>query len=446
MMKAGASLLSRKLPHTTQEELGLFFQKYTGPKRARYEQALQELLVNGLSSRDAFITLFIKCEKMCPTKVNPDPRSIQFRAAKYCVALASFLKPMEHHLYAIKCRSKYLKGVGRLVGKGLNQVQRASALKAKMSRFRRPVVLSLDMSRFDQHVSLEALEVEHKVYLKCNSDPYFRWLLSLQLKNHCRSRLGYKYVTRGKRMSGDMNTALGNCVLMLSMVIGAFEEEIRVEYDLLDDGDDNLLIVEEDDLDRVIQLLPDIMLSMGHELKIENVARRMEDVSWCQSKPIYDGRKWKFVRDPIKVMSTCLVGTRWLGLPDYVSRQFLAGLGTCEAALNSGVPVLQEYARALIRNSQGATERFDTNSGEWWRYVRELRNRGSDVITDDSRHSFSRAFGIDLDRQHQMESTLRGWNFPVHPICREESNLNVHTWTTERHSCPEFQQGYVPEF
>lgn len=445
VMKRGADVLSRRLPKTEQEELGLFFQRYTGAKRARYERALSDLICDGLSSWEADVSMFIKCEKTNPEKTNPDPRSIQFRNSKYCVAVASFLKPIEPHLYNLRCQTDYLKGSGRLVGKGMNQVQRARVLKTKIEGFDQPVILSLDMSRFDQHVSLEQLQIEHGVYLSCNSDEYFKWLLSLQLFNRCRSRLGLKYVTRGKRMSGDMNTALGNCIIMLAMLIGAFDEVIKVQYDLLDDGDDCLVIIEEADYERVVGMLPDLMLSMGHELKIENVARTMGDVVWCNSKPVYDGQKWKFVRNPFKVMSTCLVGTRWMGVPDKIRREFVAGLGQCEAALNSGVPVLQEYARALIRNSQGAKVRFDTNSNEWWRYIREIRNRGSDIITEDSRISFHKAFGIDAETQLQYEHTLRNWTIKFSPTVREEVHYNTATWSNERHTFPEFQWGNVPE-
>jgi len=337
-----------------------------------------------------------------------------------------------------------LKGVGRLVGKGMNQVERATALKRKMLAFHRPVVISLDMSRFDQHVALEALEIEHGIYLKSNSDPYFKWLLNLQLVNICRSKLGFKYKTRGKRMSGDMNTALGNCILMLSMIIGAMEGEIKVPYDLLDDGDDCLLLLEEEDLASVLQQLPNLVLEMGHELKVDNIARQMEDVEWCQSKPVYDGFKWKFVRDPLKVMSTCLVGTRWLGKPKHVREEFMAGLGLCEMALNSGVPVLQEYARALVRNSQAAKPRFDTNSGEWWRYIRELRHRGSDVVTMDSRISFMKAFGISLDDQIAYERRLRGWSIELQATTESLVHYNSYTWQNERSHFPEFQEGNVP--
>ncbi len=439
VMRAGAKIIGRHLPRTEQEELGAFAAHYGGAKKKRYDEALFNLLNEGITQRDAGVTMFIKCEKTSPLKVNPDPRAIQFRDAKYCVALASYLKPIEPHLYRLRCQTEFLSGATRLVGKGMNQIERARVLRQKMGAFGNPVVLSLDMARFDQHVALEALEIEHSVYLKSNSSSYLRWLLTLQLYNHVRSRVGYKYTTRGKRMSGDMNTALGNCVLMLSMLIGIFETQFKFKYDLFDDGDDCLLIIEEENFSTVMEKLPPIVSTMGHELKIENVAREMSDVVWCQSKPIFDGKRWKFVRDPIKVMSNCLVGTRWLNKPEKTCREFLAGLGQCEAALNSGVPVLQEYARALLRNSQGAKARFDKDSGEWWRYVRELRSRGSDVITAESRISFYKAFNITIDQQLTYEQTLSNWTIPCGPVYESHVSWNAETWVNDRTEFPEFQ-------
>ncbi len=445
LMRQGVRILSRSIPKTTQEEIGAFYQHYSGPKRARYERARRALLDEGVVKKDAGVTAFIKCEKTSPIKRNPDPRAIQFRDAKYCVALASFLKPIEPHLYNVRATTKYLRGHTRLVGKGLNQVQRAALLRRKMEQFCRPVVLSLDMSRFDQHVSREALEIEHSLYLQSNSDPWFRTLLSYQLDNLVRTRLGYRYRTRGKRMSGDMNTALGNCVLMLAMIMGCFETVFKVVYDILDDGDDCLLIIEEDQLSRVLAELPALVLTMGHELKIENIARTLEDVEWCQSKPVFDGERWKFVRNPFKVMSCCLVGTRWYRQPPRVRREFLAGLAICEASLNAGVPVLQEYAKALARNSHGATARFDTNSGEWWRYVREMRVRKTDIITDESRLSFAQAFGISVEDQHHYEATLSQWNFSVSSDVVSSESWNPESWINERTQYPEFQEGYIPQ-
>lgn len=433
----GMNIIIHHLPTTIQEPLGHFAEKYSGRKRSRYMDAVQHILENGLSKRDSGVTMFIKAEKMNPLKPNPDPRAIQFRDPKYCVVLASYLKPIEEHLYALKIRHPLMSGT-RLVGKGLNQVERACLLRKKMSLFRRPVVVSIDASRFDQHVDVEQLKEEHRVYTSCNNDPYFKKILSWQLKNQCRTRLGVRYTTLGKRMSGDMNTALGNCIIMIGMVLG-FMIPRGKKFDMFDDGDDCLIIVEEEELSSLLSDLPPAFLEYGHEMKIENIARTIEEVVWCQSSPVETKHGLKFVRNPFKVISTALVGTRWLNVPGKVRLSYLAGLAECELVLNSGVPVLQEYALALARNSHGAVVRHDDSSGEWFRYLRESRlyrraesGKIDSEISDTARLSFAQAFGISTDQQHDMERKLRHWNFDVASTFTSALSWDPIHWVNER--------------
>jgi len=436
-MQKGIDLVIRALPKTVQEERGKFAEKYTGRKKARYDDALRYVNDNGITKKDAKITMFVKAEKMSPSKRNPDPRAIQFRDPRYCVELASFLKPIEEHLYKIKVEHPLISRT-RLVGKGMNQVERASTLARKLSFFKNPSTISLDAKRFDQHCDIQQLRQEHRVYTSCNPDSYFAKLLSWQLHNDCSSRLGFKYRTRGKRMSGDMNTALGNCIIMLGMVLGIMIPRGK-RFDILDDGDDCLLIVETEDLESVLCDLPAAFLEMGHEIKIENIATTMEQVVWCQSSPIKFANGYKFVRNPIKVMSTALVGTRWLNTSARVRREYLAGLGECELILNQGVPILQEYALALIRNSRGAKKRFDDSSGEWFRYLRESRlyrraksGQFTSVILDDTRLSFAVAFGISIPDQIDIERQLADWNFSVDQVTDVPGGLDPKTWEDTR--------------
>lgn len=436
-MRVGIDVMIRNLPKTGQEPLGQFAEKYSGRKRARYLQALDQVLTHGLTERDAGVTMFIKAEKMSPAKVNPDPRAIQFRDPRYCVVLASYLKPIEEHLYALTIEHP-LMSQSRVVGKGLNQVERALLLRSKMRAFHQPVVVSIDMSRFDQHVSVEQLDEEHRLYLACNSDPYFRKILRWQRVNKCVHRAtGLRYTTLGKRMSGDMNTALGNCVIVIAMVLG-FMLPRGKHFDLLNDGDDCLLIVEMPDLNSVVKDITPAFLEYGHEVKIENIATEIEHVIWCQSQPVYTHLGLKFVRNPWKVMSCALVGQRWNTSPR-VRREYLAGLAECELTLNLGVPVLQEYALALARNARGAQARYDSTSGEWFRYLRESRlyrkaARGEldTTISDESRISFSKAFGISVSDQISIEEYLRSWDFSCDMTYHVDCNWEPRTWVNER--------------
>jgi hypothetical protein len=151
-------------------------------------------------------------------------------------------------------------------------------------------------------------------------------------------------------MSGDMNTALGNCTLMVLMVQAAMRRWKK--WDILDDGDDCLLIVEECIFNEVVAALPAIFLSYGQELKVENVARDIRDVVFCQSRVVMTPAGPLFTRNWRKVLSQAACGVNYWGIPKFV-RPMLTAVGMCELVLSKGVPILQEFALALIRNGRG---------------------------------------------------------------------------------------------
>lgn len=407
---------------------------FVGKRRTRYQNALRSLALNPLNREDERVKAFIKAEKTDPSaKVNPDPRMIQSRNARFNIVIGSYLKPMESQLYHMS--GGHTKT--RLMAKGLNQTQRATLLIRKMRAYERPAVVSIDASRWDKHCSQELLRIEHSVYLKMCPDPLLRRLLKAQLTNRVTTANGVKYTVKGNRMSGDMNTALGNCLLMIICIQDAMSHLCIGKYDILDDGDDCLIIVEESSLDQ-LQGLSDRFLHYGHELKIENVARTPEDVVFCQSHPIHLGNdRWTMVRPWIKVLSCGTSGTRHWGVPSMVEPMF--GLvGDCELALNQGVPIIQAYAIALQRMSNGRRPRtIDFDDGVAVRAMQQLRVSGESLsttlsklrpvhVTDDARLSFERAYNVSIQRQLEIEKFLSGWtlsHLTAMPVAPELDHL-----------------------
>jgi hypothetical protein len=463
-LRKQARMISRLLPRVTPQEWYEMPNQYSGGKRANYIRATDRVLSEGgLTKQSARIKMFVKFEKLNPSKVNPDPRAIQFRDPKYCVAVGRFLKACEHPLYRLHGDGKILPAT-RVIGKGLSQAGRAKLLVEKMKAFNAPMVVSLDASRFDQHVSKELLQIEHSVYLAMCDDPEFRMLLRWQLDNKGVSSRGIKYHTRGKRMSGDMNTALGNCLLMVTMVSAIMKGK---HYDILDDGDDCLLIIEQELFPWCKENLYDEFLAFGMEIKLENEATTIEEVEWCQSHPIeYAPGKHKFVRDPIKGLSTGLGGVKYLD-SERVRRKLVNTIGMAEMTLNLGVPVMQSYAMALMRNASGGGRRernfmrsrhasqrksaqldhvqLTAADPMYFRVNRELRAMNlkqlerldPQPITDTARMSFARAFDISVEEQLEMESYLDSWTFPITGCQDLQSDYDVPSWSLSTASTPE---------
>jgi hypothetical protein len=434
-LKLGFDILKLSLPQTFQQPYDQFYQIYTGRKFAVYDRAKDSLMVSPVDRNDARVSAFVKNEKVAVSKVNPDPRMIQFRRPKFCVDLASYLKPIEEHLYALRIDHKAL-GPYRLIGKGLNNAERASLYIKKLARFSDPVTLSLDASRFDQHVSRELLQLEHSVYLSCCNDPHLAYLLNMQLSNKVTTKGGYAYTTNGRRMSGDMNTALGNCVIMLGMVLSYLVPK-DIKFDLFDDGDDILVITESSNLDLIRNTCVQEFLEFGHEMKIEGISFKPWTTTWCQSNPIKTTYGWKFVRDPFKVLLNTLISTKWQNVPRRVKLEHLAAIAQCEMVLNSGVPVLHEYAIALLRVAGDSKPRFEQGTGDFIKYSREMRlykfrDAHTQPISDESRFQFAEAFGISVSRQLDMEEHLRSWTFDFGVPYMECGIRDPRTWEVIR--------------
>lgn len=300
VLKRAAGMIRRELSRKMQQlDVGAPLSRdevisaYTGIKKQKYQSASELLDREGMDFiRDVKVTGFIKAEKSLvdgPGDIK-DPRVIQFRTPKYTLELMRYLKQVEKALYALKSPREFgLKQSSRIVAKGLNQRARGEALRRKCAQFRNVAIIALDASRWDKHVSYEALEVEHSVYEALfPGDEWLRKLLKQQLVNKCSMFGGLQYTCRGGRMSGDANTALGNCLMMIVCVVAACIVLKLLKYDIFDDGDDCLLLMEREEwTDGLRARLIGAFRTFGFVLKVESVAYALEDVTHCQTRPTY---------------------------------------------------------------------------------------------------------------------------------------------------------------
>lgn len=417
-LKIQARKMTKKLrsvaPWTREQVLG----HYKGAKRARYTSAAERYDEEGVTYRDSVVDLFVKSEATPITKTFKAPRAIQPRSYVYGYAIARYIKPVEELIYLLTGFGQKRVPHSRIIAKGLSQTKRAKLLQEKSAHFSNPVWMTLDASRFDLHVSKEQLKIEHAVYLSCLNDPEFAKLLGMQMVNKGRVRsLGLKYTCDGGRMSGDMNTAVGNCILMVLMAEEMMSRINCPKYDILDDGDDIIVIVEKGWENVVKEKAYNIFLDFGHEVKIENIAYSFEQLEWCQCHPVeVSSGRWKLVRNPVKILTKGIAGTKYFTNPDEKTRRKLINsVGHCELVLNLGVPVLQAFGEMLIRLS-GTTEllKFDTVDEYYHRICKELKSmnvpleevKGRD-ITFEARCSFERAFGITVDDQLELEEWFK---------------------------------------
>jgi hypothetical protein len=262
-------------------------------------------------------------------------------------------------------------------------------------------------------------------------------LLNWQVENRGIARLPeaeVRYEVMGNRMSGDMNTALGNCILMCLMV-RQFCAERNIRFRLLDNGDDATVIVEEEDVKRFMAEVKPWFLRLGFTMKVEEPVRVLEQVEFCQTHPVLIGDHYRMVRNPLTALSKdttwktpCL--SRQGAIMEKAARNWLGAVGECGMSLCSGVPIMQAFYAHLIGaglKSKRAVQGFGDGQSGFERMATGLR-RGPRPVTAATRHSFWLAFGILPDVQVCLErvvGTLGVYQFDRRRIETDSLNLTV---------------------
>lgn len=392
--------LVRRMPPTPVVSVEDYPTLYTGRKRAIYQRAVDSLSLRGVSRADSYVSTFLKAEKInFDAKVDPAPRVIQPRSPRYNVMVGRYLKLFEKRVFAgFQREFRY-----PVVLKGLNAQEVGGWLHKHWTSFRHPCAVGLDASRFDQHVSRAALEFEHSIYNMCFGSTELRRLLRWQLVNRGIARVPgwrFDYETQGCRMSGDINTSLGNCILMSCMVI-SYCEDRGINYRLANNGDDCVLFVERCDLPRLAGI-DQWMLDFGFTLTREQPVYELEQVVFCQSQPVLTSTGWRMVRDPRTAMAKdCVSLVSWDNPEDV--RRWATAISDCGLSLTRGVPVWEAWYRQLqTLGGRCAAEGVSERVNECGMYYASKGVVGGEV-DDESRASFWRAFGIHPDAQIALE-------------------------------------------
>lgn len=396
-------LLHKVAPSLTKWSHQHFVDAYQGHKRAMYQNACDSLRLKPIDISDSYISAFVKAEKINLTaKPDPAPRIIQPRSPRYNVAVGVYIKPIEGVLYDL---------IAKVFGsptvmKGLNADQVGEVFQEKWKQFREPVAIGLDASRFDQHCSKRILKWEHSIYkIFFPRSKELQKLLRWQLHNTGFANVGdgrIKYRTHGCRMSGDMNTGLGNCLIMCALIWSFFKDKCAIE--LANNGDDCVVIMERQDLHHC-DSIPVWFEEMGFTMKVEEPVYELEHVEFCQSRPVAVGNCYRMVRDPKVCLTKDLISVKNLSTESAWRYQCQA-ISDCGLAAFGDMPIFCEFYKMLDTgyHHKRKTE-FCTTGFEF--QARGLHHEGG-VISDLTRFSFYKAFDITPDMQIDMEELYRG--------------------------------------
>jgi hypothetical protein len=384
-----------------------FLRAYDGRRRARYEKAYDSLITRVLNKSDSKISFFMKVEKTnFSTKVDPVPRGISPRNDRYHVLLGPYIKRIEKVIFTI---------IGHIFGattvlKGYNAQRRGEILLSHWKHFKDPVAIGLDAERFDQHVSEDALRYEHSFYRMFYHSKFFATLLKQQLLNSgaCYVKNGKIFFTiRGMRMSGDMNTALGNCLLMCAMIysymhsIGLSTNQFR----LANDGDDCVLIIERENLHK-LNNLTGYFKGLGFSMKVEKPVSVFEEIEFCQAQPIQTESGPVMVRNLHSIAKDCLSIKPLDNRSVYL--KWMAAVAQGGLALTGQVPIFQEFYMAMYRSSENAKPLVgDPTQMTGIAFLAKGMKRKYGDVSPETRVSFWRAFGVAPNQQVAIESEYR---------------------------------------
>lgn len=305
------------------------------PKGQLYESAYSELRYRPLEPRDSNVTMFVKAEKLLTDSrhLYGDPRAIQFRGVVYSAALARYTLALE--------RTFYMCTPGAT--KGLDSHGKGTVMSDMILKYAQPAYLELDCSRFDAHVSSELLRAEHHFYNCMFSSAPLAGMLRRQLKNKVYSRSGLKYTVEGGRMSGDMNTALGNNVLQWGMITVWLSECGIDKFDFVFDGDDSVIVIERKQVGLVRASLYEEMFGMKAKLKVHH---EIELVEYCKGMFFGIPGDLVFGRNPLVSIHKDRYTTKLLTSQQQVN-SYMYTLGLCMAHQYDKIPVMWSLANAV---------------------------------------------------------------------------------------------------
>jgi hypothetical protein len=393
-------------------------------KRLRYDKARVALETEGYTGWwRGGVKIFVKKEaiKFSEAKPEPDPRAIQFRDAETTLILMTHMKPLEHRLYETHVRPF---PPTRSITKGLSPPAIATLLlETKKIRTYR-YIYGLDASRFDGSLGPAHQKVEHGFWKWGVTDPLFLEAIGYQVvnKGHAMTKEGpINYRITGSRMSGDANTAGGNCLLMYGMLamFGCYlagdwdytGSRAGIDYDFVNDGDDSLFMT---NIPFTEQVMAAYFTRFGMKMTFEFMTQDFQQATFCQRRLVeVRPGSWTMCRDPFKVLSKTMINPKF---KDMAGRAILLNtIAQGELSQLQGMPVLQAFCvrlQQLCAPKLGHKQfiRDVSSIPEFtWYYTKDWQAAQATAVDGRARASFSRAWDISVARQYSIEHEIATW-------------------------------------
>jgi len=425
-MQRFRSQLWQNLKPVWRMSLNEFVETSPQHKRKCYAAAMTQYLTKGMAPSQVKVKSFIKAEKISGKKADPCPRLIQPRGVVFNLLFGCFIRPAEKVIY---------RAIDRVFGRptvvcGQNAEGIATMLRSAWDEIVDPIAISLDLSRFDQHISSVALKWEHSTYREIFKNDTARDTLEFMLNSTIKNRgviytqdksgrpQTIQYSVNGARMSGDMNTSLGNKLIMCGLLYSYYIEHCglvaRQDVNVIDNGDDCVVILSHaahekcktDESDGRIRGAVDWFREMGFTLKVEGVVDKFEHIEFCQTQPCFIDGRWIMVRRLDALSKDCYslqpidVIPRWMG---QIRESGLTTYGS--------VPIYSQFYKCFPANA-GANRELIYGTGTYY-LSHNMTSTG--VVTDANRVAFFDTFGVTPREQIAIEEHYASLTYTSNP-------------------------------
>lgn len=285
------------------------------------------------------VTPFTKIEKLS-TKKYKAPRMIQGRHPIFNIHYGSFIKPIEKMVMY----GRY----SRNFGKGDYTMQAAKIIRmCKKYKY----YTEADHSTFDAHVTVEQLQMTHIFYQACYlHNQELRELSRKTLINKCIGRNGESYIVRGTRMSGDVDTSLGNSLINYAIIMEVLAT-MGLEGDCIVNGDDSIIFTNEPvDIERAAKHFK----TFNMDTKLLPSVEDIHQVEFCQTRLVFNsaGIPTMMMNPKKSVQKFGMTYT----VEDKNYHQYIYEVALCNAMLSASSSLGHHWAKAF--NIDLAT-RFD---------------------------------------------------------------------------------------
>lgn len=349
--------------------------------------------------KSLLVKCFIKDEPYVAYKY---PRGIYSRSDNYKVVFGPIVKAIESVVYEMPYFIKHVPSdqrasfVHSLFGDVVGELSNDSG-----HSFR---IVGSDYTSFEAHLTPQMFEIEFMVYdwVCANLPNYVSELrplfCQLARKNFC----VFKYVNAiipGTRMSGEMNTSLGNGVL--NLLVWKF---MAHKFNLSND----VCLVEGDDLIATYvgpKLSAGQYESIGFLCKLDYFSDVCE-ASFCGQ--VFDSASYRTICDPIKVLLNFgWVGAKYLNASGKTMAELARARAMSLLCQYPGCPILESFSRYVLRMTPG---KYRLSADESLYRVRLLQDMFSNCnwrmrksVNWSSRLLMMKVFKVDVLDQIELE-------------------------------------------